>query len=182
VSDPRHSARYFKIAGAAVFLAGAVAVLVPAVASVAVAIFVGWVLLFVGVATALSALMHAGHHRILRGLWGLVSVAVGLYLVLAPLEGTITLTFVLIVNFLIMGSMRIAAWWASRETPGAGAMGANGAFSILIALLVLVDFPSSAGWAIGLLVGIDLMFGGIALWSAGREVQAPPSPTAQPAV
>lgn len=174
-------AKYLKIAGAVVFLAGAVAVFVPAVASVTIALFVGWILLFVGAATIVSAILHAGAHRILRALWGLVSVAVGLYLVLAPLEGTITLTFVLIVNFLVMGAMRLGAWWSARGTPGAAAVGLNGALGILIALLVLVDFPSSAAWAIGLLVGIDLMFAGIALFSAGREVQAPPMATPEPA-
>jgi uncharacterized membrane protein HdeD (DUF308 family) len=53
-----------------------------------------------------------------------------------------------------------------RGAPNAAIVGVNGALSLLIGLLILVDFPSSADWAIGLLVGIDLLFAGWGLLSA----------------
>jgi uncharacterized membrane protein HdeD (DUF308 family) len=170
-----------KIVGVLAVIGGAGAILVPAVASVTIAIFIGWILIFAGALTLGNAITHDGAHRVLRGVWGLISLAAGVYLVLAPLSGTITLTFVLVVNFLLVGSMRLMAWWMARGSAGAGAVGLNGAFSILIALLILVDFPSSAGWAIGLLVGIDLIFFGIGLLAGGRVSPASGSSTPAPA-
>jgi uncharacterized membrane protein HdeD (DUF308 family) len=91
---------------------------------------------------------------------GLLTEFAGLYLILAPLEGTVTLTFVLVAYFIAIGCVRIAEAIAIRGMPNAGMVGLNGALSLLIGLLILIDFPSSADWAIGLLVGIDLLFAG----------------------
>ena len=170
-----------KLIGWLAVVAGAVAILVPAVASVAIAIFIGWILMVAGLLALGNALFHSGEHRLLRVLWGLITLGLGIYLVFAPLEGTITLTFVLVVNFLIVGSLRLMAWWRARGTPGAGGMGLNGALSILIALLILADLPSSAGWAIGLLVGIDLLFFGLGLLAADRASRASGSSSPAPA-
>ena len=49
-------------------------------------------------------------------------------------------------------------------------MGFNGLVSIVLGVIILIDYPDSADWAIGLLVGIELMFFGIALISGGRTV------------
>ena len=49
----------------------------------------------------------------------------------------------------------------------------NGVLSLLIGGLILADFPSSADWAIGLLVGIDFVFfgfGAISAAMAGRDL------------
>jgi uncharacterized membrane protein HdeD (DUF308 family) len=62
-----------------------------------------------------------------------------------------------------------------RGAPNAAMVGINGALSLLIGLLILVDFPSSADWAIGLLVGIDLLFAGwslVSVSSLGRRLVA----------
>ena len=48
-------------------------------------------------------------------------------------------------------------------------MGFNGLVSIVLGVIILIDYPDSAAWAIGLLVGIELMFFGIALISGGRR-------------
>ena len=69
-----------------------------------------------------------------------------------------------------MGLTRIAVAFAGRGQPNAGLVGLSGFAGLLIGILVLAKFPSSADWAIGLLVGIDLIFAGWTLtsvaWSA----------------
>ena len=110
----------------------------------------------------------------IRVFWALLTEVAGLYLLLAPLSGTVTLTFVLVVYFIVIGSVRIGEAIALRQMPGAGMVGVNGALSLLIGLLIGLDFPSSADWAIGLLVGIDLIFAGWGLLSVsglGRRLQ-----------
>ncbi|HWM62534.1 MAG TPA: HdeD family acid-resistance protein [Solirubrobacterales bacterium] len=152
--------------GILAILTGCFAIVVPAVASVGTAIFIGWVLMFVGaflVAVAFTA--HSVGSVILRLLWAFLTFAVGLWLVIEPHNGTLTLTLVLGIYFLFMGVTRVAVALADRGRPNAGLLGLSGFAGLLIGVLVLVEFPSSADWAIGLLVGIDLIFAGWTLTS-----------------
>jgi uncharacterized membrane protein HdeD (DUF308 family) len=145
---------------------GCIAILVPAVASVGTAIFIGWILLIAGaflIAAAFSA--HSIGTVLLRLLWAALTVLVGLWLIVEPHNGTLTLTFVLGVYFLFMGLTRIGVAFAARGQPNAGWVGLSGVCGLLIGILVLAKFPSSADWAIGLLVGIDLIFAGWTLTS-----------------
>jgi uncharacterized membrane protein HdeD (DUF308 family) len=149
----------------AIFL-GCLAILVPAVASVGTAIFIGWVLLIAGaflVAAAFSA--HSIGSRLLRMAWAVVTVVVGVWLIVEPHNGTLTLTVVLGIYFLFMGLTRIAVAFAARGQQNAGLLALSGAAGLLIGILVLAELPSSADWAIGLLVGIDLIFAGWTLTS-----------------
>jgi len=152
--------------GILAILTGCFAILVPAVASVGTAIFIGWVLIFVGgflIAAAFSA--HSVGSLLLRLLWAALTIIVGLWLIIEPHNGTLTLTFVLGVYFLFMGVTRVTVAFMGRGQQGAGLMGLSGVCGLLIGILVLVKFPSSADWAIGLLVGIDLIFAGWTLTS-----------------
>jgi len=153
---------------------GCVAILIPAVASVGTAIFIGWILLIAGaflVAAAFSA--RSVGSLLLRLLWAAITVIVGVWLIVEPHNGTLTLTFVLGVYFLFMGVTRITVAFIGRGQPNAGWVGLSGVLGLLIGILVLVKFPSSADWAIGLLVGIDLIFAGWTLTSialVGKEI------------
>lgn len=162
------------VVGILAILTGCFAIVVPAVASVGTAIFVGWVLMFVGaflIAAAFTAPTIGS--VVLRLLWAFLTFAVGLWLVVEPHNGTLTLTLVLGIYFLFMGITRTAVAFASRGQPNAGLLGLSGIAGLLVGILVLAEFPSSADWAIGLLVGIDLIFAGWTLTSValfGRDL------------
>ena len=152
--------------GVIAIVVGCICILVPAVASVGTAIFIGWILIVAGaflVAGAFAAVSIGS--VVLRLLWAFLTVIVGIWLVVEPHNGTLTLTFVLGVYFLFMGVTRIAVAFSSRGQQGAGLVGLSGFAGLLIGILVLAEFPSSADWAIGLLVGIDLIFAGWTLVS-----------------
>jgi uncharacterized membrane protein HdeD (DUF308 family) len=152
--------------GVLAIVIGCIAILVPAVASVGTAIFIGWILLIAGaflVAAAFSA--HSIGTVVLRLLWAALTVIVGVWLIVEPHNGTLTLTLVLGIYFLFMGITRIAVAFAARGQQNAGLVGLSGVAGLLIGILVLAEFPSSADWAIGLLVGIDLIFAGWTLTS-----------------
>jgi uncharacterized membrane protein HdeD (DUF308 family) len=170
----RRSWKALMTVGVLAILLGCVAILVPAVASVATAIFIGWILLIAGaflVAGAFTA--HSIGTVVLRLLWALLTVVVGLWLIVEPDNGTLTLTLVLGLYFLFMGITRIAVAFAARGRQGVGLVGLSGVAGLLIGILVLAKFPSSADWAIGLLVGIDLIFAGWTLTAValvGRDL------------
>jgi uncharacterized membrane protein HdeD (DUF308 family) len=157
----------------AIFI-GCVAILVPAVAAVGTAIFIGWILVIAGaflVAAAFSA--HSIGTVVLRLLWAALTVVVGVWLIVEPHNGTLTLTLVLGIYFLFMGLTRVAVAFVGRGQPNAGLVGLSGVCGLLIGILILAKFPSSADWAIGLLVGIDLIFAGWTLTSValvGRDL------------
>jgi len=153
---------------------GCTAIIVPALASVGMAIFIGWILLVAGVFLVGGAFTaHSIGTVFLRLIWAALTVIVGLYLIVEPHNGTLTLTLVLGIYFLIMGLTRIAVAFSSRGQRNAGLVGLSGLAGLLIGLLILAKFPSSADWAIGLLVGIDLIFAGWTLTSVallGRDL------------
>jgi uncharacterized membrane protein HdeD (DUF308 family) len=160
--------------GILAIMIGCVAILVPAVASVGTAIFIGWILVIAGAFLVAGAFMaHSIGTVVLRLIWALLTVVVGLWLIVEPHNGTLTLTLVLGIYFLFMGLTRIAVAFAARGRQGAGLVGLSGIAGLLVGILILAEFPSSADWAIGLLVGVDLIFAGWALVSValvGRDL------------
>ena len=162
------------VVGVLAILVGCVAIVVPEVAAVGTAIFIGWILVIAGaflVAAAFSA--HSIGTVVLRLLWAALTVVVGVWLIVEPHNGTLTLTLVLGIYFLFMGLTRIAVAFMARGQQNAGLVGLSGVCGLLIGILVLAKFPSSADWAIGLLVGIDLIFAGWTLTSValvGRDL------------
>jgi uncharacterized membrane protein HdeD (DUF308 family) len=167
--------KWLLASGILAILAGAVAISVPAFASVFTATFIGWVILFSSVFMLIDAFAppRTVGRVLLRLLWAAMFVFVGIYLLAAPLEGTVTLTFVLAAWLIALGVLRLFAWMRARHEPGAGLVALNGLASLALGVLIAVELPSSADWAIGLLVGIDFLFYGFAAtWTAiaGREL------------
>ena len=108
----------------------------------------------------------------MRLIWAALTVVVGVWLIVEPHNGTLTLTLVLGIYFLFMGITRVTVAFLARGQQNAGLVGLSGVCGLLIGILVLAKFPSSADWAIGLLVGIDLIFAGWTLTSValvGKE-------------
>jgi uncharacterized membrane protein HdeD (DUF308 family) len=154
--------------GVIALIMGAVAILVPALASVGTAVFIGIMLLLLSFPLAIGAIAVQGLGRkLLRGLIALVTFAMGLYLLVSPLEGAFTLTVMLVIWFVAVGLIRMATGISELGQPGAGLTILSGAVSVLLGVLVGRELPDSADWAIGLLVGIDfLIYGLLALLGA----------------
>jgi uncharacterized membrane protein HdeD (DUF308 family) len=101
--------------------------------------------------------------------WSLVSailgIAVGIVLLLWPLSGVLSLTLILIVFFVIEGvaSIMFALEHERELSRRWGWMLASGIIDLILATIILAGLPGTAAWAIGLLVGINMVFGGAAL-------------------
>jgi uncharacterized membrane protein HdeD (DUF308 family) len=156
----------FLFEGILLAVIGLAAMIVPPLASLAVTIFLGWMFLVTGVA----GLVVTYWARALPGFWwSLISAALavlaGLILLTRPMQGVLTLTVVLGVYFLAEGVATIMyALEHRRELSGRWSwLLVAGLMDILIAFFVIAGLPGSAEWAIGLLVGINLLFGGATL-------------------
>jgi uncharacterized membrane protein HdeD (DUF308 family) len=167
--------RWLLIAGVLSLLGGIAAIVLPNVASVTMAIFIGWLLVFASALDVVDAFSTRGDasRAAVRLLLALLTFAAGVYLLVAPLDGTFTLTVVLVIWFVAMGTARIVTGIADRGRPGAGMLVLNGVLSLALGLLIALQLPSSAGWAIGLLVGVDLIFSGTLLIGLAQRLRVP---------
>jgi len=130
-------------------------------------LFVGWCFLIGGVLEVAHAIVRKGW----SGFWldllsGVVIGLAGLLIVLRPVAGASILTVFIGIVFLVGGIFRIGTAVALRN-PYVGWFILLGAIEILLALLILSDWPYSALWVIGTLVGIDLLIEGVRLVSFG---------------
>ncbi len=174
----------FLVEGLILVVLGLAAIVVPAIATLAVAIFVGWLFLIAGIVGLITTFMM----RNAPGFWwsllsALVSIAAGVVLVGWPVSGAVSLTLVLIVFFILEGVATIMyAIDHRRQLSGRWAfMLASGVIDLLLAAIILAGLPETAAWAIGLLVGINLIFGGSAMLAMALHARAShPSPTTAP--
>ena len=157
--------KLFLAEGIVMVILGLVAIAVPEVASLAIAIFIGWLFFVGGIFRTLSLL----RHRHLPGFgWALatsiLAILLGLVLVARPITGVLTLTLALVVFFILEGVGAILlAVEHRRHLPSWGWVLFSGLVDLLLAFLIWDGWPSSAGWAIGLLVGINMLFLGLSL-------------------
>ncbi len=156
---------------------GVIAILLPNLAGTAITLIVGIVLLIGAVGLVAEAISRGSTgHRVWSAILAVAYVVAGVWLIINPAEGTITLTWVLAIFFLLIGFFRLLVGVQGRgKVPNAGWAIVSGLLSILIAVLVIANLPSSAEWAIGLLVGIQLLFDGLMLITtamAGKRLAA----------
>lgn len=166
IASARRHWKVLLIEGIVLTILGLLAILVPPLASVAVAIFLGWLLLISGIA----GLLLTFSVRQAPGFWwalvsAIVALAAGFVLLWRPLQGTLTLTIIVGIYFVAEGvaSIMYALEHRRELTKRWGWMLAAGVVNIIIAAIIITGLPGSALWAIGLLVGINLVFGGASL-------------------
>jgi uncharacterized membrane protein HdeD (DUF308 family) len=156
----------FLFEGILLVILGLAAMIVPPLASLAVTIFLGWMFLISGIA----GLVLTFWARQMPGFWwSLLSAALalvaGIVLLAQPVQGTLTLTIVVGAYFLAEGVATIMyALEHRRELSQRWSwMLIAGLMDLLIAAVIIAGLPGSALWAVGLLVGINLLFGGASL-------------------
>ena len=158
--------KLFLIEGIVLVVLGIGAVLIPIIASLAVAIFLGWLFLVGGIVGAITTLM--GRH--VPGFWwSLISAAItivaGLYLVGWPFAGAVSLTVVLAAYLVAEGiASMLFAYDHRHQMPARwGWLFLNGVIDLFLAGIILWLLPFAAIWALGIIIGIDFIFGGASL-------------------
>ena len=148
--------------GVLLILLGMLAITSPFIAAVAVNIVIAWLIVLAGVVHFIVAF----HKReagslIWRLLVGLAYVAFGFYLIARPVAGVASLTLVLASLFLVEGVLDIVMFFQARAARGSGWFLFDGIVTLLLGLMIYVQWPSSSAWAIGTLVGVSLIISGV---------------------
>jgi uncharacterized membrane protein HdeD (DUF308 family) len=158
--------KFFLIEGIVLLIMGGIAVGVPPLATVAVEVFIGWLILLSGVLGLIMTFQTRGSPGFAWSLLSaLIGIAVGIVLLLWPLSGVLSLTVMLTIFLALEGiaSIMYSLAHRSERTSRWELMLVSGIVDLILAGLILAGLPGTAAWAIGLIVGINLLFGGVAL-------------------
>lgn len=163
----RKYSTWFTVYGVVIALLGILAIAMPVIATLATSIFIGW-LLVAGAVFGLYAVYSAGKDA--PGFWwnlitALLYLAAGIMLLVNPVTGAISLTIVLAAYLLAGGVAKIVLGFQhKRDIPNAWLwILVSGLVDIVLAFLIFAGFPGTSFWAIGLLVGINLLMMGVAI-------------------
>jgi uncharacterized membrane protein HdeD (DUF308 family) len=149
-------------------LLGIFAIAEPFAAGLGVTLLVGWLLVFGAVAHFFAAFKGGGaKHVILQVVVGIVYLIGGLYFLTHTIMGVSTLTLLLSGVILAEGVLEIVAYFRLKSVHGASWLLINAVVTLLLGGLIWFHWPSSSVWAIGTLVGVNLLMTGISRLMVG---------------
>jgi len=183
VDQARHASTNSVLWGVALIVFGMVAIGSPLAAALAVNVIVGWLIALAGgVHLLLAFRAHGAGSVIWKALVGIAYLCFGIYMIVHPLLGVASLTLLLASLFLIEGVLNIVLFFKMRSVHGSTWVLVDGIITLLLGVMIYAQWPSSSAWAIGILVGISMIFSGVArvmmslsVRRAVGAVSAPPS-------
>ncbi len=156
----------FLFEGIMLIILGAAAIILPEVATLAFTLVIGWIFLISGGVGLVTTFWM----RNAPGFWwallsAVIAIAAGILLIRWPISGTLSLTLVLIAFFAVEGIATImyAIEHRAQLSSRWGWMLASGIVDLILAGIIFAGLPGTAAWALGLLVGINMLFGGTAM-------------------
>jgi len=156
----------FLVQGVVMMVLGVLAIIWPQISTLAVDIYVGWMFLLSGLVGLVTMFLAPNVEAFL---WSLLTAALSLFagvlLLWHPVEGAVSLTLVLIAFFIVEGIVQIAAAIKHREAfPDSwGWMVMSGIVDLVLAAALISGWPGTASWALGLIVGVNLITSGLAI-------------------
>ena len=158
----RHASVWSIVWGVWLIVFGMLAIGSPFLAAVAVNAVIAWLIVLAGIVHVVLAFhAHGAKSVIWKLLVGLAYLLFGAYLIMHPLLGVVTLTLVLAMLFLIEGILNIVLFFTMRHLRGSSWVLVDGIITLLLGLLIYLQWPSSSVWAIGILVGVSMIISGI---------------------
>jgi uncharacterized membrane protein HdeD (DUF308 family) len=156
----------FLTEGIILVVLGLIAIVLPPLATITFTILIGWLFLISGIVGLVTTFMM----RQAPGFWwslisGILGVAAGIVLLIWPISGALSLTLLLSAFFIVEGvaSIMYAVDHRNQLTGRWGWMLVSGIVDLILAAIIVAGLPGTAAWALGLLVGINMLFGGTAL-------------------
>lgn len=163
VSELRGNVGWYIGMGVGLMILGILAILLPLVATLAIEFVIGVLFLIGGIMLFYHAVRWRRSSNLATSIViSLVYAVVGVLLLAYPLHGLITLTFLLAFFFLATGVFKIIQSFQMRPASRWGWALASGILSVVLGIILVLGMPWTALWAMGVIVGIDLLFTG---WS-----------------
>jgi uncharacterized membrane protein HdeD (DUF308 family) len=136
-----------------------------------VAILVGAALLIAGVGEIVQSFSHQAPMRKLGGLiLGVITAVAGAVALSEPWLELSVLTLMLAGVLIASGIWRVVTAWSFRDTGGWLGLAISGVIGIVLGVMILMGWPETSMWAIGTLVGVDLLFTGFSLIGLGLGI------------
>lgn len=162
------------IFGILTIVLGVLAMGAPMMTGMTVSIMVGFLMIAAGVFRTLFAFSAQSWGKgVLAFVLGVLTILAGVWLLARPLQGVLTLTLILAAYFVVDGIFEIIEAFQLKPLQGWGWMLFGGIVSLLLGWMIWRQWPVSGAWAIGILVGIKLIFAGSSMFfigMAGRTV------------
>jgi uncharacterized membrane protein HdeD (DUF308 family) len=161
------------LAAAVLFIIlGIFAVIEPAVAALGVTLLLGWILAIGAVFHFIAAFKGGGAKQVIfQVLVGIVYAIGGFYFLTHTVMATGTLTLLLAGIILAEGVIEIVSYFRLRKEGASGWLLMNGLITLALGALILFHWPSSTVWAIGTLVGINLLMTGVTRLMFGLAIR-----------
>jgi len=179
VGSVRKASGWSMVWGVVMLICGILAIALPFATSVGIVILLAWLILFAGVCHLVFAFQS---HSIGGFLWKVLLAIVygfaGVYMLMHPLLGVISLTLLLAVFLLFEGVVEIVFYFNIRGAANAGWVLFDGIITLILGFLIWRRWPSSSVWVIGTLLGISLIFSGISRVMLSLAVRRVTSATA----
>lgn len=136
-------------------------------------LLLGWTMILVGIAQFVFALhSQTPGNFFLRLLSGVLYGIAGVALAVFPLEGVATLTVLLGTLLLVQAVLAAVTAFQIRPAEGWGWFLFDAVASLALGTLIIVKWPSSSFWAIGTLVGVAVLMGGIARIAVASKIRS----------
>jgi uncharacterized membrane protein HdeD (DUF308 family) len=185
IDGVRENRIWFYGLGIVFVLLGVLAMSLPFAASMVTAVVLGSLMVIGG----LFQFIHAIQNRRWGGsFWAIVGallhVIAGTLIILYPVTGTLALTLILGVFFVANGILKMIRAVQHRKTRAWGWLLFDGLVTLALGALIAARWPATAAWALGLLVGIDLLISGWSMiligFTAGAMARRPAHVTGSP--
>jgi len=163
-SNVRMGGKTLMFIGIILCLLGVVVLLSPAAAGETVVLVVAAVLVVTGIAQVIQGLRSGGWSASPAAiLFGAAVAVLGVMVWLNPAIGSGFLTVLLILFFVANGLWKVSTAWRYRGSRGWVWLLLSGLVSLVFVYLLWMQWPLSGAWAIGVLVGIDLVLTGLSM-------------------
>jgi len=158
--------------GVALLVLGICALAFPEFATFVATFFVGWVLIIAGVASIFGSFSIRGTGPFFGALlFGLLSLACGVFLLFRPGVGMLFLTLIVGVLFMLQGAAETFLAFEARPSSGWGWMLVSAIASVLVAILILAGWPGTSLITLGVLMGVNFITSGVAHLSIANSVR-----------
>jgi uncharacterized membrane protein HdeD (DUF308 family) len=145
---------------------GFIAIALPFYATLSIELTVGWILVFAGLVMLYKSIKTIKDPGGVISLFGaIINIVIGALMLIYPLTGILTLTLLVGIFFALEGLAKIAISFELKPAQNWGWILFSGILALIMSGIILWGWPATSVWVIGLLVGINLVFFGISLFS-----------------